>query len=312
MSRARGNETKAAPAGSPTGTPTGTPGQRELIVSDLNNYPSQTDYKLQPGTTYLTQAPIPTQPPTPDIIRNTLFAQESVKVLRESDFTLDSKQLIGLKYDDCILVLFYVENAESQQLVKVWSVAAQQVVGPVFAAVNLMVERRIANAFTKIGMEGSHPLYWTKMKSLPFIIVYRAGWPVAFYNGAREVGSIIDYSLTMACRANYYEPIQGAGGMQAESRVEMGPVKETYGTGPVRASSSEYSINVPVRGFQPTEPLVAVGSVEAGAEAKRLGTENIREQRATQQLRLTPGSNVRASPRAPTTTTTTTTTNTPR
>lgn len=123
-------ETKASP------TPTG---QRELIASDLSPYPSQTDYKLQPGTTYLTQAPMPTQPPTPDVIRNTLFAQESVKSLRESDFTLDNKQLIGLKYDDCILVLFYAENTESQQLVKVWSVAAQQVVGPVFAAVNLLV-----------------------------------------------------------------------------------------------------------------------------------------------------------------------------
>lgn len=143
-----------------------------------------------------------------------MLGQNLVKQLTDSDFALDSKELISLKSDDCTLALFYTENPESTELSKIWVEAASQVVGPVFASVNMLNKdsAKIAKAFTTLASQGSNPLHWASMKALPFIMVYRGGWPVAFYNGDRAIQPIIDYSLTLACKANYYEPIQIARG----------------------------------------------------------------------------------------------------
>lgn len=210
-------------------------------------------------------APQPTSiPSTPEIVYRTEFAGDTVKRLTGSDFTLDSKELIGLKYDDCILVLFYGENTESAQLVRIWAIVAQQTAGPVFAALNLLNERRVAAAFTRVAGDGTHPFHWAALRSIPFILVYRKGWPVAFYNGSREVQAISDFSLTLACRANYYEPIQLAGSMQAEGRLEMSPYdvyQNVQGAPPkVRTDSTQYVAENPIRGFNPSLPLVPVAA----------------------------------------------------
>src|SRR5680860_720826 len=103
------------------------------------------------NTTQITQANIVTQPILPpDVINRLTFSSETVKRLSTDDFDLNLKELVGLKYDDCILVLFHVENTESYQLANIWSLAAQQVAGPVFAAINMLNERKVAEAFTRL------------------------------------------------------------------------------------------------------------------------------------------------------------------
>ena len=87
------------------------------------------------------------------IVRESLFAQESVKSLRESDFALDDKDLITIKYTDCMLVLFYTNNVESSELTQIWGLAAAEAVGPIFAACNLKLERKVAQAFNKLNSE---------------------------------------------------------------------------------------------------------------------------------------------------------------
>jgi hypothetical protein len=176
------------------------------------------------GTNLNVRAVAPTQEhtlETQELVQPVTFAQQAVKNLRESDFTLDSKLLIALKYSDCVLCLFYAHNLESRESAEIWAQAAAQTSSPVFAACNLILEKRVAEAFTAVGADKAHPFYWARMMQIPFIIVYSGGWPKAFYNGRRIVQSIVGYSLTLACQADYVEREQNFASMQVASNVQV-------------------------------------------------------------------------------------------
>lgn len=226
----------------------------------------------------------------PQVVSRLTFSSESIKRLSTYDFNLETDELITLKDKRCMLILFYVENTESQRLATLWATAAQQVAGPIFAAVNMLNERRVAEAFTKLKAEGSNPLHWASLRQYPFILVYRNGYPVATYNGDRDVQTLIDYSLTLACQAGYYEPVQVGGSMQAESSIEMGsyqPYIDVQGQEPVvKKTSLQYNPEIPIRGFDPNLPIAYSGSqqskqeaaVEGQEERERINTEEQAEQ----------------------------------
>lgn len=203
---------------------------------------------------------------TAELVQQTLFAQESVRQLHERDFALDSREPIRLLFEDCILVLFYVENTESKNLAKIWATAASQVAGPNFAACNLITERRVAEAFNSLAGDSNHPLSWAALRQLPFIVVYRKGWPQAFYNGERVVASIIDYSLTLACNSDYTEKVQKFGSMEAENNLFMTGRNHFE----PRTDSTQFTDVNPVDRYNPTFPLATVGSAQATAEAQKM------------------------------------------
>lgn len=186
------------------------------------------------------------------------FTSETIKRLSSEDFNIDTKDLITSKYDDCMLILFYTENAESSQLANIWASVAQQVAGPIFGAINMLSERKVAEAFTRLKGDGSHPLHWASLRQYPFILVYRKKWPVAAYNGTRDVQALIDYSLTLACEAGYYEMAQVGGSMQATVTSDM-PSYKPYvnivgSPDVVRKTSLQYTSDNPIRGFNTTVP----------------------------------------------------------
>lgn len=197
----------------------------------------------QTGTTFNNRAP--------EVIHRLTFSSETVKQLTANDFDLDSKEMITLKYNDCMLVLFYVENTESYELADIWATVARQVSGPMFGAVNMLSERKVAGAFTRVKSDGSNPLHGAALRQYPFILIYRNRWPVASYNGKRNVQSIIDYSLTLACEAGYYELKQVGGGMQANP--ENNTTMESYQGFDLQdlgVNSTNY--NNSIRRFDPT------------------------------------------------------------
>lgn len=204
-------------------------------------------------------------------VKETLFIQAAVKRMGASDFVLNSKELVTLKWDDCILILFYTENTESIKLMSIWAEAAKQIAGPIFAGVNLLYERQVAEAFTRLNMEDT-PLRWAALRQSPFILVYRNGWPVAFYNGDRSVQSIIDYALTLACDHSYYEINQIPASMQAEDNFEIGGWTQYT---PKRKTSLEYRADKPIRGYNNDIGIVVQGSaaeqqLEPGVAARAL------------------------------------------
>jgi hypothetical protein len=258
-------------------------GQPNQQFASQQGIPTQAPIQTQ--TSQLTQAPLVVQPVNPPgVVQRLAFATDTVKELSADDFNINSKEMITLKYDDCILVLFYVENTESHQLANIWALAAQQTAGPVFAAINMLQHKKVANAFTRLASDGSNPLHWASLRQYPFILVYRKRWPVAVYNGAREVGAIVDYAMTLACKAGYYEILQVGGSMQSESRIEMGPYQpytNIPGQKPTeRTESIQYTSEEPIRGFNPTIPVEVTGSAQAQQATGEIRAEEQQQQGA--------------------------------
>lgn len=212
-----------------------------------------------------------------NLVQRTLFAQESVKQLHQSDFVdLESETKINIIYRECMLVLFYASNIESRNLVEIWSEAAKNVVGPVFAACNLMVEKKVAEALTSLNMSNG-VLHWAALKTIPFVLVYQNGWPIAFYNGERAVQPIIDYSLTLACKAEYHEPFNLFGGMTIQNNKNLimkGVTQYGIKANPFKKDSVLYTGTEDMRGYDKDDVVREVGTPgEEAASAHTLASE---------------------------------------
>lgn len=205
---------------------------------------------------------------TDELIRPILFAEGNVRQFHDGDFTIENRELINIVYEECILVLFYLDNEESKELVKIWSNASSQVAGAQFGAVHLGLEKRIAKNFNSLNMDSNHPYHWARLQQVPFIMVYRKGWPVAFYNGHRATQPIIDYALTLACRGDYREEKHIFSSMTVNQNLEMPganrySVKKNSGTVlPLRTESTEFVVSRPIRGFDSSAPVKAVEDSE--------------------------------------------------
>lgn len=192
---------------------------------------------------------------THELSQPILFAQSSVRQFRDSDFTINARELVCLNYDDCFLVLFYNSNDESLNLAKIWSDVAAQTPGFTFGAVQLEMEKQIAQNFARLNQDPNHPLHWAALQQTPFILVYRKGWPTAFYNGTRATQSIIDYTMTLACRADYHEHAQNTWSLQARTNIEMSGTNryESQKNGgiriPPRTTSEQFTVAEPYRGY---------------------------------------------------------------
>lgn len=184
------------------------------------------------------------------IVKFTSFSSDRIKRLSSNNFTLDDKMMIGLKYDDCIIILFHVQNEESNNLMRIWYLVAEQTAGPIFASCNVLLEDQVAQAFARVKMNGSHPLNPYALHQWPVIIVYRKGFPSAVYNGEPNVQSIAEWSLLLACRANYFEPIQIFAGINVDENQSIkAPIPYPEGeNNPEAKVSSDFKINKSKRG----------------------------------------------------------------
>ncbi len=234
---------------------------------------------LRKDTSFITQAPQSKSLPalTNGIIYVSLFSIDTIKRMGANDFVLDSNYKIGLKWSDCIILLFYSENQESHDLAYIFAVVSQQVVGPVMAACNLYAERDVAKAFTEIAGMGTHMFHWAGMQEIPFIMVYRNGIPVGIYNGDPSVTALTDWVMTLACKANYYDTKRLTASVQVEGAFQLGSVPEDYteksATNKIRHKSIEYHTDKPIRGYNPNMEVSYEGSEIAEKESEARGKE---------------------------------------
>jgi hypothetical protein len=210
-------------------------------------------------------------PPVKQYKNDLLFRPEVVKQLGNDDFDLASKDKITLKIPGCILVLFYTDSTESYELANIWGLVAQQMVAPTFAAVNLMIgDRKIANAFMELRNDANHPLSWAGLKGIPFILVYRNGLPVAFYNGERSVQQISDYSLKLACKPGYFEPIllTSNEGIKVDTDLSMPTPPQAETAQPNNSSQYTSAKNPPRLATQPPPQAQPQTGAQAFANAQ--------------------------------------------
>lgn len=134
----------------------------------------------------------------------TLPVSNSIKRLRESDFALETRDKICLYDDACNIVYFYTESPDSKRILSVFRTVAESVAGPIFSACNVMLEKNIAAAFMEISNIKDHPFNWATTRPYPFIVVYRHGYPVNFYDGPGDVNIMINFCMNVANMDNFH------------------------------------------------------------------------------------------------------------
>lgn len=199
-----------------------------------------------------------------------MFPKTTVRELRDDDFDLDTELRITLKDKNCNVILFYAKGKESEDLGKVWLAVSNQVVGVTISACDLYENKKIAKAMSDIRSSGGHPLHWASLRGYPFILSYRNGYPVAFYNGDRYVDPITNWVMTKACLANYYEPYDSSGGVSTENKEGI-PKASNYKS---KGNSDEFTVNSPVRtyGTQGVQGAPGAQGTPGGAQGGAPGT----------------------------------------
>ena len=202
------------------------------------------------------------------IITESVFGRAAVKRLSTDDFLLDSDTPTRSKWKDCTLILFYVNNVESQQLMQIWATAANLAAGPVFAGINISINDRVAQAFMQV-RETPGPYRVFGLTGYPFILAYQGGHPVGYYNGERDVQAIADWALTLACRVDYFEPGQLAGAVSADISYEMAGFTDLK----PRTNSTQFKAGEPMRQFDSSKGVVRTGSQAASQAATSQAAE---------------------------------------
>lgn len=127
-----------------------------------------------------------------------------VRVLKDTSFALKSKELVTLNYDDVILVFFDDHSDFADAIRPVFMDAAGKAAGVIYAICDVLVNDEIARAFTRVSNEPNNPHHWVGSQ-FPFILIYRDGWPQAFYNGPLDPEALRAYSVNTAGQPDYHE-----------------------------------------------------------------------------------------------------------
>jgi hypothetical protein len=201
-----------------------------------------------------------------------IFSPNPIQNLEDNDFELSGSIKIMLKIKRCLIVLFYTDNTESNNVADIWQEVGQQGVGNVFAACNLRINQKIADAFNELNMKNTS-LHWAALKTVPFILVYQNGYPIGFYNGDRAVQPILDFSMTLACRSDYREPVNLYGGIQSEDNMGI-EGNEQYGSSenPFRKQSLDFKAGKPVRTYNKEDRPKTVTSELQSSLASGIGS----------------------------------------
>ena len=134
----------------------------------------------------------------------TLFNPDIVKKLTKDHFTIEQKEKICLKIEDCLMVLFYLETEESRKVAKIWGQAAAKIVdNRFFCACNLTQEQDVRAALKALKSQPDHPFHWVSSNvDEPFILVYNQGWPKSFFIEEITVDNILKFKSESACVPN--------------------------------------------------------------------------------------------------------------
>jgi hypothetical protein len=136
-----------------------------------------------------------------------VFDTQAVKNFTSADFLTETRTPIILKADGCWTILFYDNTKESMDLADVFAEAAKMASLGHFGAVNLKNEKTLADVFVNLQGE-NNPLSQFAPNYVPFIMTYQKNWPVGIYKGDLTSSAIADFSRTIACSSDYFDPGQ--------------------------------------------------------------------------------------------------------
>lgn len=154
---------------------------------DLTRVPPQSYYAEDRRSDFFTQHVYPTY--------------GSIKILKIDNFFND-RLGVSLSYSDCFLVCFH-DNSETSKQILIQMTMASYTPGPIYGAVNIMVEKDLVNRFNAIKQDPDHPYNHFAPLNYPHLLVYRNGFPQFVYEGPIDHASISTFMLGMGCRPGF-------------------------------------------------------------------------------------------------------------
>ena len=143
----------------------------------------------------------------PIVITRTYINYRYMREFKDEDFDLSSKTMIDLKVDRekgeqqnamPYFILFMAEtNSVSKNYLQTWLQLSRTIKNDkcYLGFCNLDFEKGIFNKFKKLREKEylDHPFHWARYVEIPFMMVYRGGWPQGFYNDSMNLQKLIEY-----------------------------------------------------------------------------------------------------------------------
>jgi hypothetical protein len=114
-------------------------------------------------------------------------SSNKIRILQESNFSITDEEKICLMDKSITIVLFYIESPDSYNILKVMNEISVKRPGPFYAVCNLQQCRVLAELFLEVKNNRIHPLNRFASRSPPFILIYKGGFPINFYDGPADV-----------------------------------------------------------------------------------------------------------------------------
>ena len=124
--------------------------------------------------------------------KNLIPFTPKIIIINDNSFNFDH-DILSLDEKLTCLILFHINNRESYDCVNVFYSVAESATGAKVGTCNILSNPLVNNFLGNLSNNPNNPMYWLVLKQIPFIVLFKAGWPVSFYNGVRSTGSILDY-----------------------------------------------------------------------------------------------------------------------
>jgi hypothetical protein len=135
-----------------------------------------------------------------------IFPQDRVERYTANNFHLGTATPIAIRNKDVTFIMFYLPNdILSLRAARVFREAAKSYGAVIFASVDCSAngEREVAQSFLD-NANTDNPTSRFTLDGFPTFILYRQGWPQAYYNGQISVNAIRNW-LFVASRQGYSE-----------------------------------------------------------------------------------------------------------
>lgn len=150
-----------------------------------------------------------------------------IKRYDNEDFASDTNDKICTYVKEPIAVLFYDEDPNSLKLLSVFSQSAPYVTGVKMGVCHLGLETEAIQIFNFIKKMPDHPYHWVTSRKFPIILIYRHGFPMAFYDGPWVMEALVKFLNENAPDPNFHNRnIAYVEKVKADLWAEFGPTME--------------------------------------------------------------------------------------
>ncbi len=124
-----------------------------------------------------------------NITENISPSCKNIEIITDSSFIFENN-MISFKDKSFSIILFHSNNIESRNYINTLCLASESLAGFKFYCANINLCKIFRDELGKLDGKPDHPLYWIRSGVIPYILIFKGGWPISFFNGDRTANVI--------------------------------------------------------------------------------------------------------------------------